>query len=283
MGSHTVMQTTLDGPGRRYEAHFVNVRWDGFRCQWSYYDPEKKRLKNHNPKMGGDLDIVLSPETICVGDFRKEEYTPCPNGSKVGRTSQCRVCSKTLIERQGCIFEPLCHGKRCESRICREEHAVYIAFYKTFPKIGMTLRPRLRTRLIEQGADAYSLVKELPDRLAARDYERKVSKRLGLPERIHPGRVLGLMAQETNEEMVRDVYLELKGKMKMGFKVDMGRLEWLRDYPIDVLRSRPRKRDTPGRHKGKIVGLKGKYLIYEQDGLNALNMNQLAGRFASFG
>jgi hypothetical protein len=282
MCPRTTLQTTFDSPTRKYEAHIVDVRWDGFKCHWLYYDLVKERLKRHYPTRGKELDIVLSPEMVCVGDFRKEEYKPCPNQSKVGRTSQCRVCSKTLIEHQECIFEPRCHGKECESRICREEHAVYLAFYGSSPKVGMTLRPRLRTRLIEQGADAYSLVNTLPDRLTAREFERGVSKQFNVPERIHPGRVLGMMKKELNEEMVREEYLAIKGKLKKNRNLKIGRLEWLRDYPLEVIRSKPRKRDTPGRHKGSIVGLKGKYLIYEHDGVNALNMNQLAGRFASF-
>jgi hypothetical protein len=285
--SHSI-QATLDQGKREYNKHVLNVRWEGFQCVWLLYDLDSKELNKYKPKSGTTLDLVLSEEVVCVGDFRKEEYTPCPYEFNVSRTSQCRFCSKTLIENQNCIFEPRCHGDECRidtgngnTDICREEHAVYLAFYGEHTKIGMTLGPRLRTRLIEQGADAYSLIGMFPDRLAAREFEREVSKQLKIPERVHPSRILTQMSVALDREEIKDNYLEAKGFIKKNRDMNIGNLHWLTDYPIETLRTKPRKRDTPGRHSGKVVGLKGKFLVYEESGLNVLNMNQVPGRFCS--
>jgi len=285
MHPERTVQATLDQkPARDYNAHIVSIKWDGHRCHWLYYDLGKRTLKKYYPAVGKRFDIHLSDEMICVGDHRLEKYAICPNQTKVNRTSQCRVCSKTLIDLQECIFEPRCHGKRCAptSEICREEHAVYLAFYGRYPKVGLTLLPRLHTRLIEQGADAYSHVKVLPDRLAARELETKIGKRFKIPERVHPNRVLSLMKEPLNEEIVREEYLLLKGRIKKELGFSLGGLQWLREYPFKTLRTKPRKRDTPGGHNGTVLGLKGKYLLYENNGINALNMFQMPARFASF-
>lgn len=282
------VQATLDSHDETPKNHILDCKWDGFTPTWLIYDHDTSDIRKFEPRPGDQLEIVLSEEKTCVGDFRKETYEPCPYVLTVSRTTQCRWCSKTLIENQDCIFEPRCYGDNCtidtgmgSTDICREQHAVYLAFYGPWLKVGLTLGPRLQTRLIEQGADAYSLIRMCPNRKAARDFEKKISRKYKIREMVHPSRVLALMANPLDKDDIHDEYIHQKARFKKELDINIGNIQFLEKYPFQTLRSKPRKRPTGGRHSGKIVAIKGKFLIYEHNGLNALRMNDVAGRFAN--
>jgi len=64
------------------------------------------------------------------------------------------------------------------------------------------------------------------------------------------------------------------------FKLKPEPLKWLTRYPIDLpLRQVPRLEPSPGRHRGERVGIKGKWMVYESEGLKALNLSDLPARF----
>ena len=52
----------------------------------------------------------------------------------------------------------------------------------------------------------------------------------------------------------------------------------LDEYPIEPLASMPKLAKIEGKHKGNVVGLKGKFLIYQNGGLKAINLQRVPGR-----
>ena len=55
-------------------------------------------------------------------------------------------------------------------------------------------------------------------------------------------------------------------------------------YPIDLpLDCPPQLRDTAGRHRGKLLGMKGKWLVYDSGSINALNLWDVPSRFLDVG
>lgn len=248
------------------EVHVVSFRWDNYIPQLKVYNG--KRVEELDL---GKIDINVSEEKICVGSF-ENGYEPCLDKRHVDKFRQCRRCAPDSIPRLDCVFEPGdCEG--CEGGFCEEEHAVYLAFHGKHPKIGMTRKERLKTRMIEQGADAYALLSTVGHRVRAREEEKELSSRLNISQSVGANKILKQMSRKLDKGLIRTKYRGVRNR------IAIGDLKFLNGYPItEPLRAVPRLRAAPGPHKGEMVGIKGKFLIYENNGLQALDISDLPGR-----
>lgn len=259
----------LDGRSKLFrekEVHVVSFRWKGFSpLLQGYQQGDIVEIDL------GVLDINVSKEKICVGSF-DEGYTPCPNKYPVSVFDQCQDCASPYIPKLDCIFEPSgCDD--CTGGFCQEEHTVYLAFHDRYPKIGMTRTLRLKQRLIEQGADAYAILATLENRLEARKEEKDLSARLNISQRSSGKKILQRMSRKLDRSGILTTYQGVKNE------VPVGDLKFLKGYPLsEPLRSIPRQRPTPGIHRGMMVGIKGRYLIYDSSGLQAIDLSDLPGR-----
>ncbi|MFP4141806.1 MAG: DUF2797 domain-containing protein [Thermoplasmata archaeon] len=248
------------------EIHVISSKWKNFEHELKVYDGDSVETLEIDV-----IDLNISQEKICVGNF-EGGYTPCPETRNVDKFRQCTECAPESIPRLECIFEP----QDCESCVggfCEETHAVYLAFHGTLPKIGMTRKERLKERLIEQGADAYALLLTVEDRKKAREEEKRLSEKLDISQRISSEKKLKRLSRQLDEIIIERKYRGVENR------VPVGELKFLNDYPISLpLRAKPRLRPTPGRHSGETVGIKGKFLIYENSGLQALDLSDLVGR-----
>ncbi|MFO7791753.1 MAG: DUF2797 domain-containing protein [Candidatus Saliniplasma sp.] len=248
------------------EVHVVSYRWDSFSPELKVFDGNDLIEVDL-----GKIDFNVSQEKTCIGSF-EDGYTPCPHERNVDNFNQCSGCAPESIPNLECIFEPQ-NCSDCEGRFCEGEHAVYLAFHGYHTKIGMTKKSRIKTRLIEQGADAYSLLATLPHRKDARDEEKRLSEKLRISQRVSKKRKLKTLSKKVDKESIRTGYRSVKNR------IPTGKLIFLNDYPISLpLRAVPRYRPTPGLHRGQMVGIKGEFLIYENNGLQALNLMDLLGR-----
>lgn len=248
------------------EVHVVSFRWDRYTPELMFYNgetPEEMDL--------GKIDINVSSEKICVGSF-EEGYEPCPEQKNVDKFNQCPNCASDDIPRLECIFEPQgCED--CEGGFCEREHAVYLAFHGTYPKIGMTQKSRLEERMIEQGADAYALLVTTDHRRDAREEEKRISSKLNISQRIGSKKKLKTLSKKLDRQTIETKFRGIRNR------IPVGKLNYLSDYPITTpLRAAPRLRPTAGLHRGEMVGVKGKFLIYENNGLQALDLSDLPGR-----
>ncbi len=248
------------------EVHVVSFRWlDLSPVLEVYEDGDVFELDL------GRLDMNVSKEKICVGSF-KDGYTPCPEEKNVSTFNQCRSCALSWIPKLECVFEPRDCGN-CSSEFCEDEHSVYLAFHGKYPKVGMTRKERLKQRMIEQGADAYAILSTLDHRTKAREEERSLSELLGISQRISGKKILEQMGKKLDRSMVLTAYRGVKNR------VPVGEMRFVKGYPItEPLRNVPRLRPTAGIHRGKMVGIKGRFLIYESSGLQALDLADLPGR-----
>jgi len=248
------------------EVHVISSKWRDFEHELKVYDGSSIEVVDTD-----EIDFDVSQEKICVGSF-EGGYTACSEQRNVDKFRQCSECAPEEIPRLECIFEPQ-DCEKCEGGFCEETHVVYLAFHGTSPKIGITRKERLRERLIEQGADAYALLLTLDDRKKAREEEKRLSEKLDISQRISSKKKLKGMARRVDRKIIERNYRGVKNR------IPVGELLFLDDYPIDLpLRAKPRLRPAPGRHEGETVGLKGQFLIYENSGLQALNLSDLVGR-----
>lgn len=262
-----------------YPLHALEFSWDGFRPELTCYDLRDESVSSFDLER---VDFSVSRRKTCVGYFDGEgKYIPCPAKAVVDRFHQCESCSREVfLPYQDCVFEPRCEGEVCDIEFCRREHVIYIAFYDTRMKVGMSSTKRVEQRLIEQGADAFFIVGKLPSRKKAREVEKSVSSRLGIPQYVRHGIVLRNLARKVDVAGIEGRFEGLRRTIGEMYHLEVEPLRWLTDYPIEQpLQEVPRLRESWGKHRGRLVGIKGGLMVYESDGLKALNLSDVPARY----
>jgi hypothetical protein len=267
-----------DDEGSTGGRHVIHYGWEDFEPVLLVYDQMERSVERVDLN---DLDWTLSEGKWCVGSFEDDGYRRCPDARRVTTFDQCQACASSWIPVQSCIFEPQCDGHRCESRICEREHTVYVAFFGNMAKIGMTTSRRLRERGIEQGADAIAPLVRRENRLEGRMAEKDISTRLRLPQTMQRRKVLEAQGCTIGADGLGERYRSYLETLSSRMEVLDAPLELLQDYPVGNLDGRtPQLAETPGRHRGRIVGLKGKFLFYEDHSskVKALVLADVPGR-----
>lgn len=267
-----------DGLEDMLSLHVLEFYWEGFEPRLVCYDT----VRGKELELGLDsADFVVGSRKMCVGRFEDGRYTPCPDKAAVSKFSQCSRCAaEVFIEDQECIFDPKCDGSKCDNEFCKREHVLYLAFYDTMAKVGMSSTRRVEKRLVEQGADAFAIIGTFPNRLAAREAEKAVSDEFRLPQWYKQQTVLSNFSRPVDRQGIEARYGELRQVLcaREGFSVEQ--LRTLTDYPLELpLPAAPVLQDTQGLHIGRLVGKKGKWLVYESSGMKALNLSDLPARF----
>lgn len=255
--------------------HAVALDWDGF----------EPRLWAWNRDSGGlqevdlwELGLNVTTGRYCVGSFGDGGYEPCPSRRRVDRFAQCADCAAPRIPDQECTFEPKCDGTRCGASFCLREHSVYLAFHCATAKVGMSSSSRVQGRLVEQGADAYAVLARSRNRLDARRTEVAVAAALGARQRISARESLRNMACPTPWAEIEAQYAELAARAAERLGLSPGPLRRLEGHPLVVpLKGEPALRETLGPHSGRVLGMKGRYLVYENGGLT-LDLQDLPSR-----
>ncbi|MCK4613315.1 MAG: DUF2797 domain-containing protein [Thermoplasmata archaeon] len=282
-------QTSLFHPAMEWEneCHVISLRWKDFSpvllCRSL---DEKNKLKEY--PLLERIEIHVFNEKTCIGRWENDQYIPCPDQARVIRFNRCDACAKDIIPDQSCIFEPRCEGYSCivdgeRIEFCSRHHAVYLAYYGTKPKVGMSSEGRVRERCIEQGADAYSIIMRTNNRFEARHRERKISKALSIRQSFSTGEILRMTTSPVNYREIEKEFMGMRIRLREIAGMEPEELNLLRDYPISLpIRSVPRETTTPGLHIGRIVGIKGRFLYYVSGGLSALNISDIQSRRIRF-
>jgi hypothetical protein len=162
------------------------------------------------------------------------------------------------------VFEPQCDGDLCDHpELCIRNHYVYLAFFGTKAKVGMTSVSRLRERAVEQGADAVRPLFECRNRREARALEKETSRRFKLPQTVRAeavARTLTVPPSPTAIAHVEDHYLTRISRWRKPLDEE---IIFLDDYPINARpRSLPRAVRVEGPHRGEVMGIKGRYMLF---------------------
>jgi hypothetical protein len=265
-----------------FKLHAVEYFWEGFEPHLTVFNLDDGQL---SPLDLEDLNFSVSKKRICVGSWDGDDkYLPCPSGVPVIRFAQCAQCAEFAgpFPIQECVFEPKCEGDQCDSPLCKREHSVYIAFFGNKPKVGMTLKSRIKKRLIEQGADAYCEVATFPSRKGARDQEKIIGQTLKITERPAVRTVLESLSLPKKKNQIEDGWKWISDSLEAGMEMTPGKLEFLDSYPLEEpLSEAPRYVESWGFHSGDFVGIKGKFLIFRKNHLSALKLSDLPSRFLS--
>jgi len=262
-----------------FKLHAVDYSWEGFEPQLTVFNLGDGQLSSLDFE---NINFSVSKKRVCVGSWVDDDYYPCPSSVPVIRFAQCAECGAELFPVQECVFEPKCEGDQCDSPLCKREHSVYIAFFGNKPKVGMTLKSRIKRRVIEQGADAYCEVATCPTRKAARDKEKVIGQTLKITERPAVRTVLESLALPKKRNQIEDGWKCISDSLETGMEMAPGKLEFLDSYPLEEpLSEAPRYVESWGFHSGDFIGIKGKFLIFRKNHLSALKLSDLPSRFLS--
>ncbi len=264
-----------------FPLHVLDFHWEEFKPHMLCRDVRQDDISEFDLR---DVRFAASRRKTCVGYFDDDgTYVKCPNQMAVSRFSQCPDCAgESFIPYQECIFEPKCDGERCDLEFCKREHVLYIAFYDTRMKVGMSSTRRVSKRLIEQGADAYSVIGAFPSRKKARENEKSISAGLKIPQAHRQEQLLRSLASPTDLCGIEARYTKLVETLGSSYNLTPEPLHFLNRYPIELpLPHMPRLEDSWGMHKGDYIGVKGRWLIFESAGIKALNLSDLPSRFIS--
>lgn len=261
----------------RFPLHVLDFHWDRFQPHMECYDSMSSGVFEFDLE---EVRFSVSKKRTCIGYWDGEKYLRCPTQAPVERFSQCPACSgESFLPYQECVFEPKCEGERCDLDFCRREHVLYVAFYDTHMKIGMSSSRRVEKRLVEQGADAFSIIGSFPNRKRAREAEKEISARLRIPQFHKQEVLLRALARPVDRAGIESRLQALSATLSESHHLSPEPVRCLEGYPIELpLKHVPELVESWGRHKGELVGLKGRWLIFESSGLKALNLSDFPAR-----
>lgn len=260
-----------------FPLHALKYHWEGFEPGLTCFDTVSDEVVEFDLE---DVGFLVGRRRTCIGQFDGDRYIECPVDAEVAKFAQCARCSgESFIPVQECIFEPRCDGEICDHQFCRREHVLYLAFYNTNVKIGMSSSRRVERRLIEQGADAYAVIGSFGTRRKAREAEKDISSRLRIPQSFRQDVLLQNLARPLDVQGVEARHAGLRATLAEAYRHEVEELRWLEGYPLELpLRQVPRLQETRGRHKGSFLGIKGKWMVYESGDVRALNLSDLPAR-----
>lgn len=262
----------------RFRYHVISFFWKDFQPLLTVFDLKNGLLKTMEID---EISLLFSESKRCVGYHDQEGYHRCPHQASVSSFPQCRDCASTWIPIQECIYEPRCRGEICDCRLCAAEHVVYIAFLGRLAKIGMTQLHRLKERGIEQGADAIAPLAICGSRKDARETENLLSKKLKIAQKVPLVSAVGELSQTQPEEILRGRLEEARGIAAELIDPPDEDFIMLDGYPFSPVEGDLKPTPSPGLHRGQVIGVKGKFLIYQDLFPKAINLSDTVARFAS--
>ena len=225
-----------------------------------------------NPFIGQTIEFNFQGEIHCIHCGRKIKKT-YNNGS-------CYPCFTSLPQNDLCILKPeLCH---LDQGTCRDEafahshclipHYVYLALSSDV-KVGITRKNRSMTRWVDQGAVQSIPIAEVPDRKTAGELEVFLSNHL--PDKTNWRKMLKGDLVDKDILEIRKKVLELIPEQFAKYLLSIEEVnEFV--YPISETLDKIKSLsfDKSPTIEGKLLGLKGQYLIFD---IGVLNIKKHSG------
>jgi len=244
-----------------------------YRLRDGWFEPDG-RVEDHplNVYLGRELAIVFTGDIHCTACGRPTKKTFGPG--------YCFPCSQNRAEADICIVRPeLCHhgepGNPCRDEEfaqsqCFRPHILYCSLTSGV-KVGITRRPNVPSRWIDQGAVAAIPVAQLPDRRAVGLVEKRLSD-AGFEDKTHWTKMLkgeipeGADLKAASERMVA----QLEAWGVEGILSELERLEHRFVYPVQAWPTKVKSfnLDKDPEAGGVLQGIKGQYLIFDGGVIN---------------
>lgn len=242
----------------------------------TYYLPVGDAQIKLNDLIGANITLNYLGEINCIHCGRKT--------SKSFQQGYCYPCFQTLAECDSCLIKPeLCHYHEGTCREpkwgeehCFQDHFVYLANTSGL-KVGITRQTNVPTRWIDQGATQALPIYKVRDRLVSGQVEvllkNHVADKTAWQRMLkNESEVLDLVAKrdQINEECSQELtgLIEQLGDDAITFLFDEKVIEI--DYPVLEYPQKVKSLnlDKTPEIVGKLMGIKGQYLILDSGVLN---------------
>ena len=225
-----------------------------------------------NDFLGKTIEINYLGEISCIFCGRKSK--------KSFNHGSCFPCFRNRAENDICIVKPhLCHFHKGTCRDqdfglshCMQPHIVYIAVSDNI-KVGITRKSNMIQRWIDQGAVAAVPIAEVPDRKTAGEIENHLSQFIN--DKTNWRRMLKNQVADKDLLTVRS---DIKNKIPEQYQEyfveshDVLTFKYPQLLVPDKIQSLDL--DKQGHIKGKLIGIKAQYMIFEN---GVINMRKYSG------
>lgn len=250
------------------------------KMKTQYFEPVSYGLEhsinelNLNSLIGKDLRLTYSGKIFCsnCGKKTKKSYS---QGHCFPCTMKLASCDLCILKPETCHYDKgTCREPQWGEENCFRPHVIYLANSSGL-KVGITRKTQIPIRWMDQGASEALPILEVKNRFISGQIEvlfknhisdktdwRKMLK--GEPERINLVEWRDKLLSEVAEELKAFEYTVLNAEpMKFHYPVEK--------YPEKVTSFNFDK--TP-EVTGKLIGIKGQYLIFDT---GVLNVRSYAG------
>lgn len=227
-----------------------------------------------NPIIGSTIQLEWHHKIQCLHCGRETETSYFQG--------YCFPCFKTLPQTDDCIFNPeLCKAhegisrdRRWAEQFCLQDHFVYLAL-TDIVKVGVTRSTQIPTRWIDQGAWKAIRLAKTPNRFLAGVIEVELKKHLS-DKTNWRSMLIGSKAENINLLHEKEKAIGRLSSSSLSFVDDKNDILEITypviQYPAKVNYADFDKND---RVEGKLIGIRGQYLIFENG--NVLNIRKYGG------
>ncbi len=232
----------------------------------------KEDAVEFNTFIGSTIQLEHKGAIECVSCGRKIK--------KTYNSGYCYPCFIGLAENDLCIVKPhechfhlgTCRDAEFGEHHCMIPHYVYLAQSSDI-KVGLTRKYNEIRRWIDQGAVQAVPIAELPTRKLAGELEFALSQQL--PDKTNWRKMLKGELEEINLIEKRDQVLTLFPQQFQSYMLEKGEVTEIK-YPVatNVTKLTSFNLDKEPTIEGKLIGIKGQYLLLEN---GVVNMRKHAG------
>lgn len=286
-------------------AHF---KWLSYECKaepicfatLSDFKKAPKALIRAELAPEASVSFTILKEKHCIGyPDTEDNIIPCETNARVTKGNQCGVCigKDTLSKCTYCKGECSSTGTPvyCETT----PHLVYLAaFTGDFVKVGTTAEKRLKTRLLEQGANYVRVIARTPSQGLAKRVEEYLKITFSIPDK----RNKKIKQESLNPDFMVSDFVSVLNKKVLEISKDQsefskffvqnnGDLDFYSSYS-DLLRRKEitkinfieAKKGEDICVEGKIVSPKGDFLIInDRESIFAVNIGAKVGSLLTNG
>jgi hypothetical protein len=232
----------------------------------------------------GDVRISLNEFIGQQVQFRFLDEKSCTNCNRTVKKlyggGYCYPCVTTLAETDLCIMKPhechhhlgTCRDNEFAQTHCMIPHYVYLALSSNV-KVGLTRKNRELTRWVDQGAVKAIPIAELPTRKLAGELEMAIAQHIA--DKTDWRKMLKGVHEDADLFEVRE---QIKKIVPEEFQQYLFDVEELYEFTYPILETLEKIKsltfDKEPVIEGKLLGIKGQYLILD---CGVLNIKKHAG------
>ncbi len=181
--------------------------------------------------------IRKTSKKYCIGgyDMTIDGFYPCPEKSEIfhPKYTLCDKCKR----KQG--FNPAFYNADYislkQQKRNNKPHSVYLAnFGYGVNKVGIAYAPRIRRRLLEQGARCAIIIKTCDNAYDAREIEEYTHKFLSVPEVVSRNKKIQLVINNYDSKLAKEKLNDMKNEISKEFDLDINnKIEVFDNYYLE--------------------------------------------------